>query len=67
MSLWPNCGWQVKGVKAEDIVNRPNLAVVLAARIEEVPDGVNVSRKRNNATKGSPLEIKIDNYNSPGE
>lgn len=52
-------------MEAGDILNRPNLAAALAAKIEEVPDGVTVSRKKN-AAKGPPLEIKIDNY-SPGE
>jgi hypothetical protein len=52
-------------VKAEEILARPNMALALAARIEEVPEGATAIRKKK-VTKGQPLEIRIDNY-SPGE
>ncbi|KAG0571559.1 hypothetical protein KC19_VG022000 [Ceratodon purpureus] len=52
---------KVKGVIAEEILTRPSMALALAARIEEVPDGVNAIRKKNPAN-GQPLEIRIDNY-----
>ncbi|XP_024379243.1 syntaxin-71 isoform X4 [Physcomitrium patens] len=51
---------KVKGVPPEEILTRPNMALALSARIEEVPDGVSVSKKK--VAKGTPLEIKIDNY-----
>lgn len=54
---------QVKGVKSEEILTRPNMAMALAARIEEVPDSVTAARKKNVA-RGQPLEIRIDNYSS---
>lgn len=54
----------MKGVKAEDLATRPDLALALAAKIEEVPDGITMGRRRN-SVKGSPLEIKIDAV-SPG-
>ena len=52
-------------MKAEDIVARPDMALALAARIEQIPEGATAIRKKNVA-KGQTLEIKIDNY-SAGE
>ena len=55
---------QVKGVKPEDLALRPDLALALSGKVEEIPDGVAVGRMKNVA-KGSDVEIKID-YISTG-
>lgn len=51
-------------MKPEDLALRPDLALALSGKVEEIPDGVAVGRMKNVA-KGSDVEIKID-YISTG-
>ncbi|CAK9257795.1 unnamed protein product [Sphagnum jensenii] len=52
---------KVKGVSADDLATRPDLALGLQAKIEAITDGVSVGHRNiSSPKKSTPLEIKID-------